>query len=435
MGFVDLEELHLGNNRLRGPLPDNWSGLKNLKVLNAAQNAELDGSVLPASWFASDGMIALENIDMTGCKLAGSLPAGAGNLGELSLRTIMLGANNFEGDAPAESSHRSSGASGTRRFIWKPSLTGPIPSAHAGFTELKHLDVSDNKMTGSPPLFTDAPFLSHYDVSKNTLDGTVPDMCGAPGITRLYLNSNKLTGALPDMSCISTLYELDASVNKLTSLTGDWLGSIYPLQKVNVADNQLTGEHPAVLCGQLMKTLNLGNNMLRGSIPESVGNCVRLEVLDLSFNPNVLGDGLFDDAPAGTMPTAAAMSKLTKLTSLALSGLGLQGELPASIFALQNLRELDLSHNALTGVVAEVPPRSLVELRKINLAGNKIAGSVPLSLLTLPQLTDVDVSDNALTSVEEPNVLADVDLATIVSINLADNNLVAFPTVFAERPG
>ena len=56
------------------------------------------------------------------------------------------------------------------------------------------------------------------------------------------------------------------------------------------------------------------------------------------------------------MPTADAMSKLTKLTSLALSGLGLQGDLPASIFALQNLRELDLSHNALTGVVAEVPP-------------------------------------------------------------------------------
>ena len=159
-GFVDLEELHLGNNRLRGPLPDNWSGLKNLKVLNAAQNAELDGSVLPASWFASDGMIALENIDMTGCKLAGSLPAGAGNLGELSLRTIMLGANNFEGDAPPN------------LLIAHPErlehvdlsgnhLTGPIPSAHAGFTELKHLDVSDNKMTGSPPLFADAPFLLH----------------------------------------------------------------------------------------------------------------------------------------------------------------------------------------------------------------------------------------------------------------------------------
>ena len=434
-GVADLEELYLGNNRLSGPLPDNWSSsLKNLKVLSAAQNAELEGSVLPASWFASDGMIALENIDMTGCKLAGSLPAGAGNLGELSLRTIMLGANNFEGDAPPN------------LLIAHPErlehvdlsgnhLTGPIPAAHAGLMWLTHLDVSDNKMTGSPPLFTNAPLLSRYDVSENSLDGTVPDMCGAPGITGLYLNDNKLTGALPDMSCLTTLTELDASVNKLTSLTGDWLGSIHRLQKVNVADNQLTGEPPAVLCGQLMKTLNLGKNMLRGSIPESVGNCAMLEVLNLSFDPSALGDGSFDDAPAGTMPTADAMSKLTKLTSLALSGLGLQGELPASIFALQNLRELDLSHNALTGVVAEVPPGSLVELRKINLAGNKIAGAVPLSLLTLPKLTSVDVSDNALTSIEEPNVLADVDLATIVSINLADNNLVVFPTVLRRASG
>lgn len=107
----------------------------------------------------------------------------------------------------------------------------------------------------------------------------------------------------------------------------------------------------------------------------------------------------------------------------------MEGTLPASVFALEKLETLDLSHNKLSGSVSEVPAGALSNLRKISLAGNQITGVVPLSLLTLQKLTSVDVSDNAITGVEEPAVLADVDWLAIDTLNLADNQLTAFPTV------
>ena len=107
----------------------------------------------------------------------------------------------------------------------------------------------------------------------------------------------------------------------------------------------------------------------------------------------------------------------------------MEGTLPASVFALEKLETLDLSHNKLSGSVSEVPVGALSNLRKISLAGNQITGVVPLSLLTLQKLTSVDVSDNMITGVEEPAVLADVDWLAIDTLNLADNQLTAFPTV------
>ena len=154
-----------------------------------------------------------------------------------------------------------------------------------------------------------------YDVSGNSLDGEVPDMCGAPGITYLFLHKNKLTGALPDLSCMTGLYEVDVSENGLTSLAGDWLGGSPKLQHFNAERNQLTGAPPSSLCGTFSKTLYLGHNAWRGSVPESIGDCPGLEVLDLTVDEASVDDG----SAAGTMPSSAAFAKLTKLTTLSLS--------------------------------------------------------------------------------------------------------------------
>ena len=48
-GFIALEEIHLADNQLRGPLPDDWSILKNLQILEAPRNPKLAASSLPAA--------------------------------------------------------------------------------------------------------------------------------------------------------------------------------------------------------------------------------------------------------------------------------------------------------------------------------------------------------------------------------------------------
>ena len=154
-----------------------------------------------------------------------------------------------------------------------------------------------------------------YDVSDNALDGEVPDMCGSPGITYLFLYKNKLTGALPNLSCMTSLYEVDVHKNGLTSLEGDGRGGSPKLQHFNAERNQLTGAPPTSLCGAYSRTLYLGHNAWRGSIPESIGDCPELEVLDFTVDEASVDDG----SAAGTMPSSAAFAKLTKLTTLALS--------------------------------------------------------------------------------------------------------------------
>ena len=76
-GFVALEEIHLADNQLRGPLPDDWSILKNLKILEAPRNPKLAASSLPAAWFAADGMTALETLDLSRVRSPGSYPTAS----------------------------------------------------------------------------------------------------------------------------------------------------------------------------------------------------------------------------------------------------------------------------------------------------------------------------------------------------------------------
>jgi len=168
------------------------------------------------------------------CSLTGELPNGVGNLGDLKLKSIKLADNDFHGPAPPNLLTAEDDLEHVD--LHNNNLTGPMPAGSSG-VYLKLMNLADNKMTGSPPMFTNAnvrvpprtyPYptqipkyhpntdlfthpqlLLTYDVSGNSLDGEVPDMCGAPGITYLFLHKNKLTGALPNLSCMTGLYEVN----------------------------------------------------------------------------------------------------------------------------------------------------------------------------------------------------------------------------------
>ena len=62
--------------------------------------------------------------------------------------------------------------------------------------------------------------------------------------------------------------------------------------------------------------------------------------------------------------------------SLSASAVGLEGTLPSSLFSLERLHHLDLSHNRLKGTL---PPSLSVLSRmvQLNLRGNELIGSLP----------------------------------------------------------
>ncbi|MED6199176.1 hypothetical protein PIB30_073446 [Stylosanthes scabra] len=129
-----------------------------------------------------------------------------------------------------------------------------------------------------------------------------------------------------------------------------------------------------------MTQLDLGENILSGTIPFSIGNLTELSVLSLLSNEF-----------SGEIPIE--MNKLTKLEILQLAHNSFHGQLPHNICASGNLVRFSASNNYFTGVV----PSSLKNcssLVRLRLVGNQIAGNMTESFGVYPNLDYIDLSEN-----------------------------------------
>mmetsp|Transcript_38165 Transcript_38165/g.107848 ORF Transcript_38165/g.107848 Transcript_38165/m.107848 type:complete len:628 (-) Transcript_38165:370-2253(-) len=116
-------------------------------------------------------------------------------------------------------------------------------------------------------------------------------------------------------------------------------------------------------------------------VPEALSHLTALRVLDLS------GNGLRGSLP-GFLPQA-----LTRLERLSLAGNNLTGELPNEMMRLRALRVLDLSDNEMEGSIGVLSMLNSVEA--LNLSGNSFRGSVPFVMTSVRDtLVALDISFN-----------------------------------------
>ena len=117
-------------------------------------------------------------------------------------------------------------------------------------------------------------------------------------------------------------------------------------------------------------SLGGADNGLTGTLPSSLGNLSRLEVLSL-----------FDNQLTGPIPPELA--NLSNLTRLHLDQNGLTGSIPAGLGDLSNLNRLTLNENRLTG---QIPAQlgSLTNLTTLSLSGNQFSGCIPAGLQSVP---------------------------------------------------
>lgn len=161
-------------------------------------------------------------------------------------------------------------------------------------------------------------------------------------------------------------------------------------QGANVSDivlfnKRVTGSLPQTI-GNLLRLgkLSLAINLMRGTIPSTIGALTSLYSLSLTINKM-----------EGTIPTA--IGYMTGLTYLGLStGNKLSGPIPSSITLLTNLVFLDLFGNKITGTI----PSDIGKLSSITYLGlfyNKITGSIPDSLGSITNVTYINLAGNQLT--------------------------------------
>lgn len=242
-------------------------------------------------------------------------------------------------------------------------LLGIIPETIFHLPDLQFLDLSYNQyLSGNLPLLKwTNPNLNTLDLSSTCFSGELPESIGSlVSLEILWLGNCNFSGFIPiSIRKLSRLLRVDLSFNKFSGRIPYSFSNLYQL-----------------------KYLALSSNALGGPIPNIFTNMTQLDSLDFSNN-NLVGD-------------------------LTLS----------SLLSIPSLQRLDLSGNQLSGTIAEFTAAKLV---KINLSGNKFQGQIPASMFKLENLTDFRVSSNRLTGIKGLELLS--QLQTLKILDLSHNLL------------
>ncbi|KAJ0039272.1 hypothetical protein Pint_23927 [Pistacia integerrima] len=380
-----------------------------------------------------------EYINLEFVRLHGELPATIGNM--TSLRFLHLFGSGVEGGLPSSTGNR---------------LNGSLPDSLRQLSELSHIDVSSNNLTGIitevhfsklsklrlldlsfnsfilnvssdwvPPFQVEFLFLrscrlgpsfpywlksqravEYLDFSNASILGPIPnwfwDLSGS--MYHFNLSFNQLQGQLPNPLNVRAYAWIDLSSNIFE-------GSIplpsFPLYQLALSNNEFSGPIPETIGEYLSYSsfLSLSGNQLSGSIPESVGLMFSIGVIDLSRNyltgriPSSIANSstlqvldLQNNNLSEEIPSS--LGDLYNLRSLHLSNNKISGEIPLSFMSLLSLETLDLGNNSLTG---KIPPwfgDRFPYLRILSLRSNRFSGELPSSLSKLSSLQVLDLAEN-----------------------------------------
>ncbi|XVE63330.1 hypothetical protein DITRI_Ditri07aG0011500 [Diplodiscus trichospermus] len=346
-------------------------------------------------------------LDLSGMRLAGTLPPQLGNLSFLSslsitnssfhgtlpvqlsnlkrLRKISLGNNSFNGEIPSWFGSLTDLRS---LYLYRNSFNGVIPSSLGNLSKLEILSLFKNQLSGSiPPSIFNISSLRKIDLSSNQLSGSIPS--GPHDLLSLELinfNFNNLTGHIPmDMfDHLPKLKMLYLSYNMLSGVIPTSLFKCKELQGLSLSFNQLERSLPAEIGNlSLLQTLNLGVNHFEGRIPHQIGNLKNLEILSLGDN-------------------------------------NLAGPIPPTIFNSSTLWVISLDANQLSGHLPSSLGLWLPNLEQFFLGDNQLSGSIPISIANASQLTIFDMPNNSFSG-SIPDTLG--YLTNLQILNLESNNL------------
>eukprot|EP00980_Cylindrotheca_fusiformis_P009151 scaffold1992_cov113-Cylindrotheca_fusiformis.AAC.16 len=148
----------------------------------------------------------------------------------------------------------------------------------SGMTSLKHLDLESNFLTGSMPTHIgQMDTLTYLYIRRNELKGDLSFLESGTMTIAMWLDGNEFTGTIPaQIGQLGNLASLSMSKNKLIGSIPNEMGNAMKLRRVWLNDNDLTGTIPNSL-SQLSKleVFEVHNNKLDGSMP--TGICDRFE--------------------------------------------------------------------------------------------------------------------------------------------------------------
>uniref|UniRef100_A0A453PRJ4 Protein kinase domain-containing protein n=1 Tax=Aegilops tauschii subsp. strangulata TaxID=200361 RepID=A0A453PRJ4_AEGTS len=234
---------------------------------------------------------------------------------------------------------------------------------------------------------------------------------------------------------------LDFQSSGLSGQIPDEIGDCWSLKMLNLSSNNLEGDIPFSISKlKHLENLILKNNQLVGVIPSTLSQLPNLKILDLAQN-KLSGEiprliywsevlqylGLRSNKLEGSL--SPDMCQLTGLWYLSLQRNNFSGPIPTVIGLMQALAVLDLSLNQLSGPIPSILG-NLTYTEKLDLNDNKLTGLIPPELGKLTALYDLNLANNELEGTIPDNISS---CTSLVSLNLSSNYLNgAIPTELAR---
>ncbi|CAN6553695.1 unnamed protein product [Malus baccata var. baccata] len=452
-----LKHLDLSYNDLKGRIPKLLGNFCNLKTLNLAGN-EFDGGFQELlSGFSNCTNNRLESLDLSSNEFAtelsdslrvpttlqhldlhrnlfwGSLPTSVGNLS--SLKSLNLGDNNMNGSIPESLGQPSElvdlGLSGnswegiltethfinlTRLQSLSLSTDGAMPlifnvsyewippfqlhtiyiincSVGPAFpvwlqsqTELLDVILRSTRISDSIPeewFFNLSSKVEYLDLSRNQIRGKLQSQLKFPNLYYMDLSRNQFEGPLPHLSSDATYLYLQN--NSISGPIPSNFGQLMPkLRSLNLAENHLNGTIPSSLCDmQNLTILSLRSNQFYGEFPEAWSVWHDIRVVDVANN-NL----------SGNIPSS--MGVPSSLYILKMNNNNFGGEIPIELKNATSLFSIDLGGNKLTGSVPLWIGSNFSTLSTLRLHSNFLSGHIPRHLCNLPFLHILDLGHNNL---------------------------------------
>ncbi|XP_061999293.1 receptor-like protein 7 [Rosa rugosa] len=374
-----------------------WVGVtcsRNGRVLGLDVSSEhiFDGIDNSSSLFHLHYLQSLNLADNQLGSIFESIPSAIGNL--LNLRYLNLSLNYYSGQIPIEISRLRRlevlDFSNFHHFAIPYKIGSPnLYMLVHNLTELRELYLDGVQISeqGSEwcRAISSLPNLRVLSMSSCNLSGPLLEsLAKLQSLSVIRLELNNISAPVPRFFAnFSNLTVLSLYQCKLHGTFPKEIFQLPSLQSINLSDNdQLDGSLPEFPRDGPLQHLDLSWTKFAGLLPNSIGNLKMLSIIDIH-------DCKF------TGPIPKSMTNLTQLVYLSMSHNKLEGSIP-SFSGANNVGDIDLSYNGLTGTINSTHWRHLTKLSHLSLGSNKLDGNISVSLFSLPllKLRWLDLSSN-----------------------------------------